>query len=60
MEADRLRAQVRAVAVHKKEVEKAKGKEGASSSAPKAVGKGAPKRKADRKDKIFPSKLKST
>jgi len=36
--------------VHKKELEKAKGKEGASSSAPKAVGKGAPKRKVDRKD----------
>ena len=39
MEAARLRAQVRATATRKKE-ENAKGKEGASSSAPNAVNKG--------------------
>ena len=39
---------------HKKE-EKEKGKEGASSSAPKVIGKGAPKRKVDGKDN-HPSK----
>ena len=50
MEAARLKAQVRAIAASKKEEEKAKGKEGASSSAPKAVGKGATKRKGDGKD----------
>ena len=50
MEAARLRAQVRAAAAHKKEEDKAKGKEGAFSSAPKAVDKGASKRKADGKD----------
>ena len=49
MEAARLRAQERATAAHKKE-ENAKGKEGASSLAPKAVNKGATKRKGDRKD----------
>ena len=37
--------------MHKKEEEKrAKGKERASSSAPKTIGKGVPKRKADGKD----------
>lgn len=55
MEATRHRVLVRAVATGKKEVKKAKGKEEASSSALKAVSKGAPKRKADRKDD-FPSK----
>ena len=43
----------------KKREEKAKGKKGASSLAPKAVGKWAPKRKADRKDDC-PSKKVST
>ena len=38
------------VTVHKKKEKKEKGKEGASSSAPKVVGKGTPKRKAKRKD----------
>ena len=46
MEAAKQR--VRAVAAHKKEEEKTK--VGESSSAPKAIGKGAAKRKADRKD----------
>ena len=50
MEVARQRAQVRVVATRRKEEEKkAKGKEGASSSAPKAVRKGAPKGKADGK-----------
>ena len=50
MEAARLRAQVRATAARKKEEKKGKEKEGASSSAPKAVTKGAAKRKGDGKD----------
>ena len=51
MEAAGQRAMVRAAMARKKEEEKReKGKEGASSSAPKAIGKGALKRKADRKD----------
>ena len=41
---------MKAAAAHRKEKQKAKGKEGASSSAPKAVEKGVPKRKADEKD----------
>ena len=42
---------MRAAATLKKEEEnREKGKEETSSSAPKAVGKGAPKRKADGKD----------
>ena len=46
MEAARQR--VRAAAAHKKEEErKAKGKEGTSSSAPKAAAKGSVKRKGD-------------
>ena len=46
MELGRQRAQVRAATVHRKEEEKkAKGKEGASSSTLKVVGKGVPKRK---------------
>ena len=50
MEVARQRALVRALAsAHKKE-EKEKGKEGASLSAPKVIGKGAPKRKVDGKD----------
>ena len=44
------RAQLRTVAACRKEEQKAKGKEKASSSAPKAVRKKAPKRKADGKD----------
>ena len=39
---------------------KAKRKEGASSSAPKAVRKGAPKRKADEKDDHPPKKVSVT
>ena len=50
MEAARLRAQVRATAAHKKEEGKGKEKEGTSSSAPKAITKGAAKRKGDGKD----------
>ena len=47
---------VRAAASHKKEEEKrAKGKEGASPSKPKAISKGSAKRKADGKDN-HPSK----
>ena len=47
-----MRASVRvSVVVHKKEKEKKdKRKEGASLSAPKVEGKGAPKRKTDKKD----------
>ena len=41
---------VRAAAARKKEEEKAKGKEGVSSSAPHAISKGSTKRKANRKD----------
>ena len=44
------KAQVKASTAHRKEKQKAKGKEGVSSSAPKAVEKGVPKRKADEKD----------
>ena len=51
MEVARQRASASA---HKKE-EKEKGKEGASLSAPKVIGKGAPKRKVDGKDN-HPSK----
>ena len=48
MEAIKQRAQVRATTVRRKEKEKkGNGKEGVSSSAPKVVRKGAPKRKAD-------------
>ena len=50
MEATRLRAQVRAIVVRKKVEGKAKEKEGVFSSAPKAVSKGATKRKGDEKD----------
>ena len=41
---------VRAAAARKKEEEKAKGKEGVSSSAPHAISKGSAKGKADGKD----------
>lgn len=61
MEAARQRAQVRiAVAHRKKEEKKEKGKGGASSSAPKVVGKRAPKRKADGKDDRPPKKVSVT
>ena len=51
MEETRQRVQVRAAATHRKEEEKkAKRNEGASSSAPKTIGKGVPGRKVDRKD----------
>jgi len=57
MEAARLKAQVRASAAQqkKKEENKVKG-DGASLSAPKAVGKGTHKRKADGKDDRPPKK----
>lgn len=54
-----LRAQVRVAAACKKE-EKAKRKEGASLSAPKAAGKGVPKRKADVKDDRSSKKVSVT
>ena len=50
MEAARQKALVRAAIAQRKEEEKAKEKKGASSLAPKAICKGAPKRKADGKD----------
>ena len=51
------RQRVRAVAAHKKEEERrAKGKEGASLSAPKAISKGLSKRKVDGKDDHPPKK----
>ena len=59
MEAARLRTQVRVAAACKKE-ENAKGKEGASSSAPKAVNKGATKRKGDSKDDCPSKKVSIT
>ncbi|KAL0015465.1 hypothetical protein SO802_002534 [Lithocarpus litseifolius] len=46
MESAKLRAQIRAAAAHKKE--EGKGKKGVSSSLPKVIVKGAPKRKGDR------------
>ena len=49
-----------AAARRKKEETKAKRKEGASSSTPKAVRKGAPKRKADGKDDHPPKKVSIT
>ena len=49
------KAQVRVVAAHRKEEQKVKGKERASSSTLKAIGKGAPKSKVDGKDN-HPSK----
>ena len=50
MEAARQRALVKALATVRKKEENEKGKEGASSSTPKVVKKGVPKRKAERKD----------
>ena len=50
MEATKQRALVRASATTHKKDDKEEGKEGASSSAPKVIGKGAPKRKAEGKD----------
>ena len=44
-------------APRKEEEKKVKGKEGVSSSAPKVVGKGAPKKKADGKDDLPPKKV---
>ena len=60
MELAMQRAQVRVVVAWRKEKEKAKGKEGASSSAPKAVDKGVPKRKADEKDDYLSKKVSVT
>ena len=57
IEATKLRMQIRATAAHKKE--EGKTKEGASSSAPKAIDKGVPKRKADGDDRPF-KKVSST
>ena len=49
---------MRATTAHRKEEEKkVKGKEGVSSSAPKVVRKGAPKRKVDGKDDRPPKKV---
>ena len=50
MEATRQRSLVRASATARKKDDKGEGKEGASSSAPKVIGKGAPKRNAEGKD----------
>ena len=50
MEAARQRALVRGSATTSKKEEKEEGNKGASSSAPKVVEKGAPKRKVERKD----------
>ena len=47
---------MRATIARRKE-EKEKGKEGVSSSAPKVVGKGVPKKKADEKDDRPPKKV---
>ena len=60
IEANRQRALVMAAVTRKKDEEKkGKGKEGASLSAPKAAGNGAPKRKAHGKDD-HPSKKPSS
>ena len=57
MEAVRLRQQVRASAAQQRKKEENKVKrDGASSSAPKAIGKGAHKRKVDGKDDRPPKK----
>ena len=50
MEAARQRALVRALATVRKKEKNEKGKKGASSSTPKVIRKGVPKRKAERKD----------
>ena len=55
------RQRVRAAVARTKEEEKrAKGKEGASLSAPKAIGKGPPKRKVGGKDSRPPKKVSLT
>ena len=59
MEVAKQRALVWVVVAHKKK-EKEKGKERASSSAPKVAGKGVLKRKADRKDDHPSKKLSIT
>ena len=52
---------MKAVATRRKEEEKkVKGKEGASLLAPKVVGQGAPKRKADGKDDCLSKKVTVT
>ena len=51
---------MRATVTRRKEEEKKTKGEGASSSAPKAVGKGVPKRKADWKDDCPPKKASVT
>ena len=60
MKAARLRAQVRATVARKKEEGKGKKNEGTSLSAPKAVTKGAAKRKGDRKDDCPSKKVSVT
>ena len=55
---DAAKQRARAVATCKKEEErKAKGKEGTSSSVPKAISKGSTKRKADGEDDHLPKKV---
>ena len=60
MKLTRQRAKVRAAGCRKEEEKKAKGKEGASSSTLKVVGKGAPKRKVDGKDNRPPKRMSVT
>ena len=60
MEAARQRAHVWAAAAWRKEEEKAKGKEGASLSTLRAIGKGMFKRKADEKDDCLSKKVSIT
>ena len=60
MKLTRQRAQVRAAGRRKEEEKKAKGKEGASSSTLKVVGKGEPKRKVDGKDNRPPKRMSVT
>ena len=56
MEAAKLRVQVCAFVAQQKKKEDNKTREGASSSAPKAIGKSAHKRKNDGKDDCPPNK----
>ena len=57
VEMEAARQRVRVIAIRKKEEERrAKGKEGAPSSAPKVVSKGSAKRKAVGKDDCPPEK----
>ena len=60
MKAARLRAQVRATVARKKEEGKGKKNEGTSLSAPKAVTKGAAKRKGDGNDDYWSKKVSVT